>query len=350
NAAILPASFWDSYSEGSYETGAQKFIGTGAWINESYDPGVLAVYTKNPNYWGDNSNQPDRMEVTFFANEAAAVTAFQDDQVDVIHHLSASGGAALIEDASNTVQSISTAQHRQVYFDTTTPPFDDKRVRQAMAIMLNRPLLIDGLLGGFGSLGNDHPIWEFFPMYNPSAVPQREQDLGEAQALLDAAGYEDGFTAALDTLEFSEMSALAQLIQSTAAQLNNVDLTVGVHDVGTYYSDYWLAAQGSMGIVNYGHRGVPNVYLGAPLLSDGTWNASHWVNLDYDALFDQFVTSPDLETQRGVAGQIQTLLNDEVPFIVPYYLDFISILKPNYTGFETTGMGHYNAANSGFTG
>ncbi len=350
NAGILPKAFWDSYTEGSYETGAQKFIGTGAWINESYDPGVFAVYTKNPNYWGDNSNQPDRMEVTFFANEAAAVTAFQDDQVDVIHHLSASGGAALIEDASNTVQSISTAQHRQVYFDTTTPPFDDKRVRQAMAIMLNRPLLIDGLLGGFGSVGNDHPIWEFFPMYNSGAVPQREQDLGEAQALLDAAGYTDGFTASLHTLAFSAMSALAQLVQSTAAQLNNVNLTVGVHDVGTYYSDYWLAAQGSMGIVNYGHRGVPNVYLGAPLLSDGTWNASHWVNLDYDALFDQFVTSPDLETQRGVAGQIQTLLNDEVPFIVPYYLDFISILKPNYGGFETTGMGHYDAVNSGFTG
>ncbi len=353
NAGILPKSFWDSYTEGSYE---QSFIGTGAWINDSYDPGVSAVYLKNEDYWGDNSNQPDRMEVTFFANEAAAVTAFQDDQIDVIHRLSASGGAALIEDPSNTVQSISTAQHRQIYFDTLTPPFDDKRVRQAMALMLNRPLLIEGLLGGFGSVGNDHPIWPVYPMWNPDAVPQREQDLAQAQSLLDAAGYSDGFTAALDTLEFNEVPDLAQLVQSSAAQLSNVDLTVGVYDSGTYYGDYWLAAQSSMGIVNYGHRGVPNVYLGAPLLTPveqggvGTWNASHWANSDYDALFDQFVTSPDLETQRGVAGQIQTLLNDEVPFIVPYYLDFISVLKPNYTGFETTGMGHYIAVNSGFTG
>jgi peptide/nickel transport system substrate-binding protein len=360
NAAILPVSFWENYSAGSYE---QSFIGTGAWINESFDPGVSAVYTKNPNYWGDNTNQPDRMEVTFFANEAAAVTAFQDDRVDVIHRISPSGGKALIDDPSNTVQSISTAQHRQIYFDTLTPPFDDKRVRQAMALMLDRPLLIDGLLDGFGSVGNDHPIWEFYPMYDPTAVPQREVNLAEAASLLDAAGYADGFTVPLDALEFNEVPELAQLIQSSAAQLpNNINLTVGIYDSGTYYGDFWLAAQGSMGIVNYGHRGVPNVYLGAPLLTPppdqpggaegglGTWNASHWARSEYDALFNQFVTSPDLETQRGVAGQIQTLLNDEVPFIVPYYLDFISILKSNFSGFETTGMGHYDVLNSGFTG
>lgn len=348
NAAILPASFWADYSEGSYAQGG--FNGTGAWMNESYDPGVSAVYVKNPNYWGDNSNQPDRMEITFFDTEAAAVTAFQDDRLDVIHGISASGGTALFQDSSNIVQSISTAQHRQIYFDTTSPPFDDKRVRQAMALMLDRPLLIDGLLGGFGSVGNDHPIWEFYPMYDSSAASQREENLAEAQSLLDAAGYADGFTAALDTLAFSELESLAQLVQSSAAQLNNVNLEVGVYDSGTYYGDYWLAAQGSMGIVNYGHRGVPNVYLGAPLLSDGTWNASHWVNAEYDALFDQFVTAPDLDTQTGIAGQIQTLLNDEVPFIVPYYIDFISILKPNFAGLETTGMGHFDVVNSGFTG
>ena len=347
NSAILPASFWADYSEGSYAQGG--FNGTGPWINESYDPGVSAVYVKNPNYWGDNSNQPDRMEVTFFDTEAAAVTAFQDDRLDVIHRISASGGVALLEDSSNTVQSISTAQHRQIYFDTTSPPFDDKRVRQAMALMLNRQLLIDGLLGGFGSVGNDHPLWEFYPMYNSSAVPQREENLAEAQSLLDAAGYADGFTAALDTLSFNELEPLAQLVQSSAAQLNNVNLEVGVYDAGTYYGDYWLAAQGSMGIVNYGHRGVPNVYLGAPLLSDGTWNASHWANAEYDALFNQFVTAPDLETQTEVAGQIQILLNDEVPFIVAYYVDFISVLKSNFSGFETTGMGHFDLMDSGFT-
>jgi len=351
NAAILPASFWADYTEGSYE---QSFVGSGPWINESYEPGVSAAYVKNENYWGDNSAQPDRMEITFFADEAAAVTGFQEGRFDTIPHISYSGATALLDSPDAVVTSISTAQHRQVYFDTSAEPFQDKRVRQAIALTLNRPTLIEGLLGGYGVVGNDHPIWENFPMYNPDAVAQREEDLATAQQLLEAAGYADGFEAPLDTLVFFEVEDLATLIAGSAAQIG-VTLNVGVYDSGTYYSDYWLAAANSMGIVNYGHRGVPHVYLGAPLLSpdrlgDGSWNASHWSNADYDALFDQFTSAPDLDTQRQIAGEMQTLLNDEVPFIVPYYVDHISVSNPNFGGLEVTGMGHYDVTSGSFSG
>jgi peptide/nickel transport system substrate-binding protein len=351
NAAILPASFWAEYTEGSYE---QSFIGSGPWVNESYEPGVSAVYVKNEDYWGDNSAQPDRMEVTFFADEAAAVTGFQEGRLDVIPHISYSGATALIDSPDANVTSISTAQHRQVYFDTTQPPFEDKRVRQAIALSLDRPLLIDGLLGGFGVVGNDHPIWQNYPMHNADAVAQRAADLTAAQQLLTDAGFPDGFSAPLDTLVFFEVEDLAVLIQQSAAQIG-VNLEVGVYDSGTYYGDYWLAANASMGIVNYGHRGVPNVYLGAPLLSpertgDASWNASHWSNSDYDALFDQFASAPDLDTQTQIAGEVEALLWDEVPFIVPYYVDHISVSQPSYQGLEVTGMGHYNIVNSGFSG
>jgi peptide/nickel transport system substrate-binding protein len=352
NAAILPASFWESYAEGSYE---QSFIGSGPWILESYDPGVGAVYVKNENYWGDNSGQPNRMEVTFFGDESAPVTAFQEGRLDVIPHISFSGATALLSAPDANVTSISTAQHRQVYFDTLNPPFNDKRVRQAIALTLDRPLLIEGLLGGFGVVGNDHPIWEKFPMYNPDTPVQRAADLATAQQLLEAAGYGDGLEAPLDVLIFFEVEQLAQLIQSSAAQLNGVNLQVGVYDAGTYYNDYWLAANSSMGIVNYGHRAVPHVYLGAPLLSPertgaDSWNASHWSNAAYDTLFDQFTAAADLDSQRAIAGEMQALLNDEVPFIVPYYVDHISVARNTFSGLAVTGMGHYNVVNSSFSG
>ena len=352
NAGILPASFWESYAEGSYE---QSFVGSGPWILDSYDPGVGAVYVKNENYWGDNSAQPSRMEVTFFADEAAPVTAFQEGRLDVIPHISFSGATALLSAADANVTSISTAQHRQVYFDTLNPPFNDKRVRQAIALTLNRPLLIEGLLGGFGVEGNDHPIWQNFPMYSPDTPAQRAEDLATAQSLLEAAGYGDGLEAPLDVLVFFEIEQLAQLIQSSAAQLNGVNLQVGVFDSGTYYNDYWLAANSSMGIVNYGHRAVPHVYLGAPLLSPertgaDSWNASHWSNAAYDDLFDQFTAAADLDSQRAIAGEMQALLNDEVPFIVPYFVDHISIARNTFSGLAVTGMGHYNVVNTSFSG
>jgi len=346
NAAILPASFWENYSEGSYE---ESFPGSGPWIMESYDQGVSATYVKNEDYWGDNSAQPARMEVTFFSDDAAAVTAFQEGRIDVIHSISFAAADSLVGDENAIIQNISTAQHRQVYFDTSAPPFDDARVRRAVALSFERPVLLEGLLGGFGVVGNDHPIWEGYPMFDPGVETQREVDLDQARQLLTDAGFPDGFTAPLDAVAFNEVEGLAQLIQQSAAQIG-VNLEVGVYDTGTYYADYWLAAQGSMGIVNYGHRGVPHVYLAAPLISEGTWNASHYANPDYDALFAQFNAELDLDAQRDLAGQIQTLLNEDVPYAVPYFLDFISVTSADFEGLVTTGMGHFDILNARFSG
>jgi peptide/nickel transport system substrate-binding protein len=368
NAAILPESFWQSYEtadEGALGSYEQSFVGTGPWLNESYDPGVSAVYTKNPNYWGDNANQPDRMEVGFFGDEAAMVTAFQDGRLDVLYRVSFTAGQSLADAGTATLSSVPTAQHRQIYMDTSSGPFADKRVRQALALSIDRELFIQGLLGGFGVVGNDHPIWEFFPMYNPDAVAQRTVDLDAAKALLAEAGLADGFSAPLDTLQFAEIEDLAQLVQASAAQIG-IDLSINVTDSGTYYQDFWCSwpyeqactpgAVESVGIVNYGHRGVPNVYLSSPLRSgvndplEAQWNSSHWVNTEYDALYAQWAAAPDLDVQRQLSGEMQVLLNEEVPIIVPYFIDFISATVPNFTGLQVTGMGHYDVTQGQFTG
>ncbi len=365
NAAILPESFWQSYvpEEGTYE---KSFIGTGAWVNESYDPGVSATYTKNLNYWGDNAAQPDRMEVSFFGDESAMVTALQDGRLDVLYRVSPTAGQSLESAGTANLSSVPTAGHRQLYMDTRSgSPFADKRVRQALALTIDRDVFIEGLRGGFATLGNDHPIWQFFPMFNADAVQQRSVDLDAAKALLADAGIPDGFSAPLDTLVFDEIPQLAQLIQSSAAQIG-IDFTLNVTDSGTYYQDFWCAwpyegpcepgAVNGAGIVNYGHRGVPNVYLSSPLRSglgnpiDAQWNSSHWQNTDYDALYNQWAAAADLDTQRQLSGEMEKILWDEVPIIVPYFVNFVSATVPGFTGLQVTGMGHYDVTQGRFDG
>ena len=97
-------------------------------------------------------------------------------------------------------------------------------------------------------------------------------------------------------------------------------------DQGAYYGDAvygkspWLDSV--MGITDYGHRGVPNVFLSAPLTSDGTWNSAHFKNKEYDTLVTSYVRALDLEAQRATAGKIQTLLLDETPVIFAYFYDY----------------------------
>lgn len=332
NAVILPTSFWDSYSEGSYE---DSFIGTGPFVVDSFTPGQGATLVRNDRYWGD-APTADRVELTFFAEEPPAIAAFQEGRLDVIPSFSAANGQSLLNDPDTVVAAIPTAEHRQVHMNTQDGLFSDKRVRQAMAFSLNRQALLDGLLAGYGDLGNDHPIAPFFASYNPDAVAQKVEDLDTANALIDAAGVR-GSTVTLNTLVFEELELLAQLIQSAAAQIG-ITIELQIDDAGTYYSNYWLDS--TMGITNYGHRGVPNVYLGAPLKSDGTWNAAKFMNPDYDALVDEFIAETDEARQRELAGQIEVLLADEVPLIIPYFKGNLSAVKPGTSGLETTGMGH----------
>ena len=76
------------------------------------------------------------------------------------------------------------------------PPFNDARVRQAVALTLDRPGLVKALLGGYGSLGNDSV---FAPVYasTDKSIPQRAQNIAKAKALLAAAGHPNGFKATL---------------------------------------------------------------------------------------------------------------------------------------------------------
>lgn len=332
NGIVLPTSFWDDYAEGSYEG---SFIGSGPFVVESFNPGQGATLVRNENYWGPRPI-PDRVEVTFFAEEPAMITAFQDGRLDVLPSFSAANGQALLNDPDVQIEVIPTSEHRQVHMNTQEGVFADKRVRQALALAINRQSMVDGLLAGFGEVANDHPIAPFFPMFNPDAVAQKEEDLDTANALIDEAGVR-GTQVTLNTLEFVEVALLAQLIQGAGAQIG-LEIDLQIDDAGTYYENYWLDS--TLGITNYGHRGVPNVFLGAPLKSDGTWNAAKFNNPEYDALVDAFVAEPDEDAQRELAGQIQALLADEVPLIIPYFLGNISATPQGWSGLETTGMGH----------
>jgi peptide/nickel transport system substrate-binding protein len=116
-----------------------------------------------------------------------------------------------------------------------------------------------------------------------------------------------------------------------------------IEDVGAYYGDAvpgksdWLDSE--FGITDYGHRGTPNVFLTAPLLSTGTWNAAEFKSAEYDKLVANYVAALDPAEQKAQAGGIQRLLLDETPVIFPYFYDYLVATGPTVTGVEPTAMG-----------
>jgi peptide/nickel transport system substrate-binding protein len=102
------------------------------------------------------------------------------------------------------------------------------------------------------------------------------------------------------------------------------------YGAGTFGKSDWLDSP--LGITDYGHRGVPNVFLNAPLTSGGTWNAAHFKNPQYDKLVADFVAALDVASQKKLSAQIQTLLLDETPVVIPYFYDYLVVTRANVSG------------------
>ncbi len=331
NAIILPADY-----SGDFE---KNFNGTGPFRLEKYTAKVGASFVRNPDYWGPKA-LPARTEFTFFADLQPQVLALQGDQVDVIGQLAVQGAQGLINDPDIKLIKIRGSSHRQMHMKTDAPKFADKRVRQAIAMTLDRPAIVAGLFRGLAEPGNDSPFAPVYPSTDQT-VPQRKKDIPAAKALMAAAGVAAGFEATLTTERVQEIPDFAVLVQNSCAEIG-IKLTLKIEDIGAYYgkaqagqSD-WLDSE--MGITDYGHRGVPNVLLGAPLLSTGAWNAAHFKNPAYDSLVAQYVATTDLTSQRGIAGKIQTLLLDETPVIFPYFYNFIAATSKAVSGVKATAI------------
>lgn len=333
NSIIIPAEFPANFEE--------TMIGTGPFKLEKYTPKVGATFVRNPGYWG-TAALPDRVEVSFYDDYQPQILALQGGQIDIIQQLPVLQGVGLLNDPNFEIISTPSSAHQQVHLSSAADVFKDKRVRTAVALCLDRPRIIQGLMKGRAQPGSDSPFMAAYPSTDPS-VPQREKDIAQAKQLMEAAGMGSGFKVTLTTEKYLEIPDYAVLIQNAVKEIGG-DIQLNIMDQGAYYGDAvygkspWLDSD--MGITDYGHRGVPNVFLQAPLTSEGTWNAAHFKSAEFDALSKGYIGALDLEAQRATAGKIQRLLLDETPIIISYFYDFLTAVKKGSTGVEPTAMGH----------
>jgi peptide/nickel transport system substrate-binding protein len=342
NAIILPANYGGDFEK--------TFMGTGPFKLEKYTAKAGASFVRNPDYWGAKA-LPERTEFTFYADLQPQVLALQGGQADVIPQVPVQGAQALLTDKNVNIISLKSSAHQQVHMRTDSDPFKDKRVRQAIALCLDREKLVKGLFRGRASAGNDSPFAPVFPSTD-SSVPQRKKDLNQAKALLEAAGMGKGFKVTLTTEKYLEIPDYAVIIQNAVKEIGvHIELNVEAQDAyygkAVFGQSDWLDSP--LGITDYGHRGVPNVFLAAPLKSDGTWNAAHFKNAEYDQLVTQYVSALDLGAQRAAAGKIQRLLLDETPVIFGYFYDFLTPTVKKRGGVETTAMEQIFLARASFT-
>lgn len=183
-----------------FDRGTVAF-GTGPYQMQSYSPGEQLVIARNDAYWGKPAPF-DTITIRFLDNAASRVASLQAGEVDFIDAVPPNDLARL--DQMDGVTLVTAPSARTIYMGldqggettpmvrgTDTNPFLDRRVREALSLAINREAIIDRIQFGSGA-----PAGQFAPDtifgHNPD-IAAPAYDLDRARALLEEAGYGDGF-------------------------------------------------------------------------------------------------------------------------------------------------------------
>jgi peptide/nickel transport system substrate-binding protein len=319
--------------------------GTGPWKMESYNQATGASFVPNPDWWGGQPNL-DKVEWQFFQDLQPQVVALQSGQVDAIVQFSVLGGEGLLNNADMNVIRLQSAAHKEIWMRVDKGQFTDKRVRQAMGYVIDRDAIKQSLFKGFADIGNDSPFAPVYP-YTDTSVPQRTRDVEKAKQLLADAGVSN-LKATLHAVKLQEVPDLAVLIKNNAADAG-INLQVSVEDTNFFYGKSWCPTEpkdppcsgaSELGIVDYGHRGVPDVYLNAALSPGGAWNSAQWNNPTYAQYFKDYQGAVGVDAQMAAAKKIEELCLEESSTLFPYFFNYLSAHAKTFDNISVTAIGH----------
>jgi peptide/nickel transport system substrate-binding protein len=332
----------------------KRMTGTGAFKLTKYDPALGATFEANTDWWGGKPFL-DKLQFIFSEDIATQISGLQGGAADAIVQFSVIGGDALLNDPNIVVETIHGSAHRQIWMNCREGDFSNVKVRQAVALGLDRQALLDTLLKGKGDIGNDHPISPIYPFFD-ATLPQRKRDVAMAKQLLSDAG-KPGLSATMYFPNLQEIPQLAQLVQS---QLKEIGMNVSLQQEKNVDGDEWCKVYDSkkepagcdggmdFGIVDYGPRGVPDVYL-VKAYATGEWNSAHYISEPFRAAVKSYQSAVDLDAQKSAIKDIQKIANTDVPYGIAYFYNTLLAHSKKVTGIVATGLGHFYCGKAGFT-
>jgi len=323
-AAIVPAGF-------DAATMLDNPVGTGPYLPDGYSPGVEGALVRNENHtWWNAGNGAwlDRIEyVDFGVDPSSFVAAAMSDEIDAVH---ATEGdfielfRTLDGWRENEVVSAGTilARPRQ-----TEAPYDDPRVRRALAMAVNNEVVLELGYAGLGEAAENHHVCPIHPEYADIGKPTYDPE--GAAALMAEAGMAD-YEHDLISLDGGFWRDTADAI---GAQLRDagIPLKRTVIPSSSFWNDW---NKYPFSVTNWNHRALGVTTLAIAYRSDEPWNEAGFSNTAFDAVVNQAMGEPDLDARRALMAEAQQIMVDEGVIIQPYWRSMYNHCKANLIGYN----------------
>jgi peptide/nickel transport system substrate-binding protein len=311
---------------------ATNFNGTGPFKVVEYSPEDRVVLEANKDYFIPDQPKLANLEIIFFNDESASADALRSGQVDLVMRMSTSLFIGLQDEPNIITIDIPTNGFDLVRLRSDRPPGDDSRVIQAMKLATDRDEIFELVQQGFGAVGRDSPIGPLYGAYYDEGVNLPLRDVEAARTLLNDAGYTDGLDLELHTPDTGGRPDLAAVLKNQWEEAGiNVEILVEPESV--YYGENgWLEVD--LGITGWGSRPIPQFYLDVMLECDAIWNESHFCDEEFDKLSSVAGSTLNEVERISAYGEIQRILIERGPVIIPYYFAQFAAISDQFEGFE----------------
>ncbi len=332
-AAVMEAGF-------EYGGPTKGVVGTGPFVFVEWIDGDRLSLDRNDNYWGDKA-KVERLVFRGIEEAATRLAELEAGSIDIAVNLSPDDYAAVSGNADLKVV-FPDADLRVGYvgMHQSNKPFDDVRVRQALAYAIDKDAIVEAFYGELGAVAN-----EFIP---PSLLGRLENapypyDPEKAKALLAEAGYPDGFDTQFWYMPVSRpyYPNPKDVAEAIASQLSEVGINVELmtEDWGIYLDDYAL---GKFPIYMLGWSAdfADSDNFISPFFSRTQGpDGFGWNNPEAFDLIEAAQSAGTADERAAIYKQIEQILYDELPAMPLVNPRTLSATRANIEGFLPNPLG-----------
>jgi len=297
-------------------TGPFRFV---EWVADSQ-----VTLERFPDYWDKGKPYLDRIVFRIVPDPTVRLTMVRTGEVDIATDVDAKDVPALQGEAALRVSEMKPpARWTALQWHVDEPPFNNKALRQAIALAIDRSELKDVLLRGFGEPARGPVVpglWWFDPGFRGFGL-----DVEQAKRKLAEAGYPNGFRHKFVVENTPQWIRQAELLQ---AQLQKINVTMDLEPVNTADA-YALIVQRK---TNWTHtrwtqRADPSGLLSILFHSKGFANSTGYKNPRVDELLDRAAAIYEPERRKPLYQEAERVIVDDVPYVFLNYTTEFAVMS-----------------------
>lgn len=312
--------------------------GTGPFMLKEWVPDNSMTLVKNPNYYEKGAPYLDKVIFRVIPEQTSLLAGVRSGDLSMA---TISDGAIIrqaLKDKKVLVLSKPGLNMRIFSFNCTRKPFDDVRVREAIANVLDRSEILAIAEFGMGKPTGPLPIAATQWAQPVSKLPFARPDVAAAKKLLAEAGYPNGFSFKITCSSTYEGGlAVAQVVQNELKKIG-IDAQLDVVEWGVYI-DKWTKRDFDSMIELRGGSGEPDRFLYRTFYSTGGVNNFLFKDAEVDKFLDQGRQQTKPADRKATYDKLQTLLTEKAPAIFFYCPNENQVLSPKVSGFKIVGNG-----------